>query len=696
MPADTVAEAAPHRMAAPWLHLSEAFLAQRGHLLLWVPICLATGIGAWFSLPTEPGSSFYWASAAGALALFLLGIRSGEASAPVFYALALVLVGALLAGARAHSVAEPVLGFRYYGPIEGRIVDIDRSGSDKIRLTLDRVVMEDMRPERTPARVRVSLHGEQGHLTPEPGLTVILTGHLSPPNGPVEPGGFDFRRMAWFEGLGAVGYTRTPVLVLEPAEQGQAGLAVFRIRVALSSWVQSRIPGAAGAFAAAILTGDRSAMPRTAVEDLRQSNLAHLLAISGLHMGLLTGVVFASLRAGMALIPWLALRYPIKKFAAVGALLVGAGYLALSGGAVSTERAYVMVSVMLVAVLLERRAISLRSVAIAATVILVRSPEALFGAGFQMSFAATSALVAAFGLLRDHRDRLPKPPRWLAPVFAVLISSAVAGAATAPFGAAHFNRIADYGLIANLLSVPLMGALVMPAAVATAVLWPLGLAALPLFVMRWGLEWILFVAAWISGLDGALTHVVSPGPAVLPLLSMGFLWLIAWRGGGRFLGLPLMAAAILLWAQADRPEILISDSGSLVGVSGPEGRALSKARGDGFSAQNWLENDGDAADQTTAAARPGFSGPKGTRSASSNGVRLLHLTGKKAVEAYGRDCPAEIIVANKPLGRTASGTCRHVDPLSLRETGSIAIWTGPKGTTVVTAAEIAGQRLWTR
>ncbi|MDV7141901.1 ComEC/Rec2 family competence protein [Tropicimonas sp. TH_r6] len=693
MYADPLDAAVPSRKVTLPGPLRAALLAQRGHLLSWVPISLALGIGVWFSLPVEPGAAYYAACGTSALVLAALGLRAGEAVAPLLWMMVMVLCGAMLAGARAHSVAEPVLGFRYYGAIQGRVVDIDRSSSDKMRLTLDRVVLEDMRPERTPARVRVSLHGDQGYTRPEPGLTVILSGHLSPPNGPVEPGGFDFRRMAWFQGLGAVGYTRTPVLTLARAEEGQTGLAIFRVRVALSQWVRDRVPGRAGAFAAAILTGDRSAMPREAVEALRNSNLAHLLAISGLHMGLLTGSVFAFLRGAMALMPWFALRYPIKKFAATGALLVGAGYLALSGGAVSTERAFIMVSVMLCAVLLERRAISLRSVAVAATIILLRAPEALFSAGFQMSFAATTGLVAAFGLIRDNRDRLPRPPRWLGPVIAVVISSVVAGAATAPFGAAHFNRIADYGLIANLLSVPLMGALVMPAAVAAAVLWPLGLSFLPLWVMRWGLEWILLVAETVAGLDGAVTHVVAPGPLVLPLLSFGFLFLICWQGRGRLFGTPLMLAALLLWSQAERPPILIAQSGGLVGVLGPEGRALSKPRGDGFAADNWLENDGDGADQESAAARPGFDGPKGQRSAQSGEVTLRHLTGKKGAESFDGTCRADVIIANKELPPSA---CQTFDLLTLRRTGSVAIWNEAVPPRIVTSAEIAGDRLWTR
>ncbi|RYH10153.1 ComEC/Rec2 family competence protein [Tropicimonas sp. IMCC6043] len=691
-----MAETSPHSAATRRHWFADALLAQRGSLILFVPICLATGIAIWFGLRAEPGEIVYWTAAACAALLLLLGLLAGDAVAPLFWAAALVLCGLLLAGGRAHSVAEPILSFRYYGPIQGRIVDIDRSGSDKIRFTLDQVVLEDMRPERVPARVRVSLHGAQNHMSPEPGLTVILTGHLLPPNGPVEPGGFDFRRLAFFERLGAVGYTRTPVLVLAPAEEGKAGLTIFRLRMALSQWVQSRIPGDAGAFAAAIMTGDRSAMPFPALDSLRRSNLAHLLAISGLHMGLLTGVVFSALRAALALIPWLALRAPIRKIAALGALAVGAAYLALSGGAVSTERAFVMVSVMLVAILLDRRAISLRSVAIAATIILIRTPEALFSAGFQMSFAATTALVAAFGLLRDHRARLPRSARWLAPALAVCLSSAVAGVATAPFAAAHFNRIADYGLVANLLSVPLMGTVVMPAAVATALLWPVGLSAIPLWVMACGLEWILGVAGWISGLEGSVTHVVAPGPAVLPLLSLGILWLVAWKGRGRWLGPPLMLAALLAWGRADRPDILIADSGGLVGIASPAGRVLSRPSGDGFAAATWLENDGESVNQTEAAGRPGFVGGQYDRVADLNGLSIRLLRGKTGAAAVESACGADILVTNIDLPDGHAADCVLFNPARLRETGAVAIWTDSTPPRILTAADIGGDRLWTR
>lgn len=673
-------------------NLFDLILGQRGHLSAWVPVFLAIGVGLYFNLSSEPSSGAYASLAAIMVGLAAAALWLGHGMRPFFLALFLMCAGLLLAGTRAKMVAEPVLGFRYYGPIEGRVIKVDRSGSDKTRITLDRVGLERTPDWRTPAMVRVTLHSKQSFISPEPGMTVILTGHLSGPQGPVEPDGFDFQRMAWFTGLGAVGYSRTPVLMLEPVSKGQGGLMLNRLRMRISTGVQAVITGDAGAFAAAIMTGDRSGMRREVLGQLRASNLAHLLAISGLHMGLLTAFVFAALRYGLALVPMVNLRWPTKKLAAGGALLAGAGYLALSGGNVATERAFIMVAVMLVAVLFDKRALTLRAVALAAVIVLLRRPEALTGLGFQMSFAATTALVAAFAALR-HLDNTAVPPI-LRPVLTVLISSFVAGVATAPIAAAHFNQVAHYGLLANVLTVPLMGVLVMPAAVLAAVLYPLGLAWVGLWIMRLGVLWILGVAEWISGLEGAISHVVTPMAAVLPLIGLGMLGLILWNGRLRYIGIVMALIGFGLWGMTTRPAVLISQSGGLVGVMGEQGRAFSKPRGDGFAARNWLENDGDAGvTQAEAAQRSGFLGEKGVRRFTVNGQVFVHLTGKGAQARLAAECVAgRWVVTTAEF--TGEAACTMVGAASLKKTGPLAIYVDKTGLRLVSTKQRTGRRIW--
>ena len=661
-----------------WLARGDAvLLAQRGHLFPWAPVALSLGIGAYFALRVEPDVPLY-----GSLGVLGAGAAAGAALRPggwsaMIWGMALAAAGFCLAGYRTADVGAPVLGWRYYGPVEGRVVGLDRSASDAVRVTLDRVVLARVSPGRTPDRVRLSLHGPPADLLP--GQRIMTTAHLSPPQGPAEPGGFDFRRHAWFQQLGAVGYTRTPVLTVAPAAEGRAGLRVFALRMAVSRYVRAALPGEAGGFAAAVTTGDRSGVGQGTLMALRASNLAHLLAISGLHMGLLAGFVFATLRLGMAAIPPLALRAPVRKLAALGALAAAAGYYALSGGNVATERAFVMVAVALFAVMVDRRALSLRAVALAALIVLLLRPEALLGPGFQMSFAATTALVVVFGALRDLD--LPRIPRWMRPVLGVVISSAVAGAATAPVAAAHFNTLAHYGLAANLLSVPVMGMVVVPAAVLALCLWPLGLDWIGLWIMGKGLAWILTVAGQVAAIGGAQGYVVSPAPPVLPLLALGGLWVALWQGRARLAGLAPMAAAVLLWTGAERPVVLVADTGGLVGLMTPEGRALSRARGSGFVAGIWLENDGDGSSQQVAAAR-------GPDSARFGGVEFIHLAGKRAAAAFPTCRADQVVIVSVQM--RPEGPCEVFDPRRLRETGSLAI--GPGG--VVSARDISGARRW--
>ncbi|MBZ0130072.1 MAG: ComEC family competence protein [Rhodobacteraceae bacterium] len=611
---------------------------------------------------------------------------------PVLVALALVLAGFLNAGWSAHRVAEPVLGFRYYGPVSGRIADVDRSNSGQERITLEDVVLNRVDPAKTPRKVRISLYYPDQFVVLEPGRRVMVTAHLSPPSGPVEPGGFDFRRHAWFLGLGAIGYAREPLLEFAPPDRSGAMMRLTALRLQLGAAIRARLEGQGGAFAAAILTGDRSAIAPDVVEVLRRSNLAHLLAISGLHMGLLVGFVFAAIRYGLALVPPVALRLPVRKLAAMIALVAAAAYLALSGANVATERAFIMVAVMLLAVLLDRRALTLRAVTLAASIVLLLRPVSLIEAGFQMSFAATAALVAAFAALRARGWMMSGRAWWrgvLRNIVMLALSSAIAGLATAPVAAFHFNRIAHFGLIANLASVPVMGTLVMPSAVMAILAAPFGLDTPFWALVGAGIDWILLVATEVANLDGAVGHVVKPPTMVLGLLALGGVVLVLLRGNMRLVGLVPIIAAFLWWGQGGRPDLLISENGRLLGLDTAEGRWLNRAKGSGFAARIWLENDGDAAMQDEAAARH-----DGERLLAAR--RIAYDPGKLPdIARLAPLCAAGYLVI-QPRGKRLEGDCPQISGDDLAAHGAVAVsWRGDKAR-IVFADQIGGNRLWSR
>lgn len=674
--------------------------AQRGTLLLWMPLALALGIGGYFGLPWEPEFSHYFLAlvATAVPALGLLFWRREMSATSIF--IALIAIGFIAAGHAANRKSEPVLSFRYFGPVEGRIIAIDRSSGDAARITLDQVVLERVSPHRTPALVRISLLFPTPFVTPMPGQRVILTASLSPPEGPVEPGGFDFQRFAWFLRLGAVGYARTPMLEVAAPDTAGWRMKVFALRTQFANGIRARLPGQKGAFLAAILTGDRSGVDPDVLKSLRASNLAHLLAISGLHMGLLTGFVFAAIRYGLALLPRIGLRLPAKKIAAICAFCAAIAYLVLSGSNVATQRAFIMVAVMLLAVLLDRRALTLRSVALAAVIVLMLRPESLIEAGFQMSFAATTALVSVFAVLSDTQVLQPSA-KWMSRygrgAVTLFISSAVAGAATAPVSAFHFNQIAQYGLLANLASVPIMGSVIMPCAVVAILLAPVGLDMPAWTIAGWGMDWILMVSDWVGNLSHSQRQIVKPDNMVLPIFAFGAYILVALRGRIRLCGLAPACLALALWGTTDRPTLLVSANGRVIGLATKEGRVVNQDRGNSFIVKSWLENDGDAAQQADAVLRKGLVSREKGSEFTLVGTKVAYLWDKSLTTPdLTFLCQRNKLVIVPQVALAAPVGCTVIDKTALRELGSIAVTEGADGLRLTGARKVTGTRLWSR
>lgn len=543
------------------------------------------------------------------------------------------------------------------------------------------------------------------------GQRIMLTGHLGPPPGPAAPGSFDFRQLAWFEGLGAVGYSRTPIMTVAPPEGGMWGM--HRARMAISRAMQDRIGGQEGAVASALMTGDRSGISEATNEIMRASNLYHIISISGLHMGMLAGFVYNGLRLALVFAVALGavLPGPMHKLAAGAALAAAAIYLWLSGGGVATERSFIMVAVMLGAILADRRAISLRTLAVAAVIILIYSPDAVTSPGFQMSFAATAALILSYGPWLRVANRIPW---WIRPICMLLLSSFVAGIATSPIAAAHFNRMAQYGMIANLLVVPVMGTLVMPAGVIGALLAPLGLAAPALWVMGIGTRWMLIVAAEVSSWGGAVTVIPLPPWQVLPMLCFGSILLIlCWRRGQswrRFnlalltcgLGGVMLVVATVAWIGSTRPALLIAAEGEAVGLMTSAGRAISKPSGGSFVVSNWLLEDGDTAAQQDAAARPGWKGDSRDRWIDwpEAGLTVRHFTGKGAADRALAACqPGTLIITNETVAaeaRNRIGDCHFYDPRALRDSGALAVDARDGSLEITSTADFQGAVPWAR
>lgn len=675
--------------------------AERERWPLWLPVLLGVGVGTYFALPVEP---WPWLGPGACLAglVLLVAGRVQDAARLLASAALCVALGFTAAQGRTHLVAAPVVpDSDRPATVAGRIVHAEpwKSG---VRLTLDRLEIERLAPKDTPATVRIVAQG--WHIQPPmPGSRVSLLAVLAPPAGPAAPGAFDYARHAFFERLGGTGFALGAGTLLPPGEGRGFALGLAAVRHDLALRARSALPGPAGAVAAALLTGERAAIPDAVNDAMRDSGLFHLLSISGLHLSLVAGIVFFAVRAGLALVePW-ALRHPIKKWAAAAAIVATAGYLALSGMAVPTQRAFLMTTIVLVAVMIDRSPFSMRLVAVAAAVILLGAPESLLGASFQLSFAAVVALIAFFEEARERRwlavsGRGPLRRAWVY-VLGVVLTSAIAGTATAPFAAYHFDRFATYGVAANLVAVPITGAWVMPWGLAVLALAPLGLEHLALTPMGWGIEAILATAALVASWPGAAFVVPTAPLASLLAITLGGLWLTLWRGHVRWVGLAGFVVAGAFWVAWTPPDALVDGEGKVVALRGPDGAyAISSRRAAGRVAETWLRRAGQAAwgaPWPRAGETLGWLACDGSGCVYETDGRSLAVIDDPA--ALADDCGAVDVVI---LLAEASAACAArsvvVDGWRLALRGAHALWLGRDAIRVETVARSRGDRPWTR
>lgn len=557
---------------SPSRALGEVVALQRDRCILWLAPALIVGSALWLLAPTDPpwwlGLAVFAPSAVAAIGLAIWPSERADGwdtrlktlSAAFFALLAFAGLGAGAAQLRTTLVTHaPFEGREEPFATEGWVIANDANESGP-RL---RLLVHSIEGVADPPRyVRFSV-AEAGMLTP--GRAARCYGVLGPPAAAMAPGGYDFARRAFFERLGATGfaYGRCRPIALEPPPSwfDQQRLALAAMRSDLSAVIQAAAPGRGGAIAAALVTGDRSSIDEATNIALRDSGLGHLLSVSGIHMGVVGGLVFAMVLWTLSLIPPIALRFPVKKIAAVVALIVLAAYLVVSGSSVPALRSFVMACVAFGAILLDRPAISMRGLALAALLVTLLFPEAVLEPGYQMSFAATMALVALFEMMKraPHEPALPTPGPLIGALQAsargiggVLLISLVAGIATDPFAIFHFQRFSIYSLPANLITAPIMSFLVAPAA-AAAILAPFGLAAPALEFMASALDMIAAVGATFGERPEAVRALPRPPDIAFILCVMALLWTCLWRGALRWFGAPILAVSIALYVIAPRP-----------------------------------------------------------------------------------------------------------------------------------------------
>ncbi len=676
--------------------------AERDRWPLWIPAGLGTGVAIYFGLVSEPPLWFGPVLATAAIALWRI-LRRRDLGGPLLHiailALAVIAGGFAAAQVRTAVVSAPVLDRESGAVAVGGVVDEIDIRPDGIRLVVAEVTLDGETTAATPRRVRIRFRGD---LPPvEVGARITARAVLLPPPPPAVPGGFDFQRQSFFRGLGAVGFGLGPFEVVGQGQQ-RGGAVVAWLRAAVIERINRHLDGSTAAVAIALMTGERGAIDGAVMAAIRDSGLAHLLAISGLHIGLVAGVVFVGARAALALIPAVALHAPIKKWAAIAAIAGAGGYALLAGATVPTQRAFLMIALVLVGVLIDRRGLSMRTVAWAAVVILLLSPESLMTASFQLSFAAVTTLIAVYESVRpgtsERTGPAELPRRVVLYLGGVALTTLVASLATSPYVIYHFNRLAAFGLAANVVAVPITALWVMPMAVAAFALMPFGLEALALVPMSWGIEVVTSVGQAVAGWPGAVS-LVPPMPVWgLVAITLGGLWLCLWRGTWRWFGGIGLAVGLVAAVIERPPDILVGDTGDLIAVRTVDGGlAFSTSRRHRFERETWLSR--------SALAKATGSWPAAGLSNDGNlacdPLGCLYQAGDNVAafirrpEAALEDCPlSDVVVSTVRLPPRCASHPALITRWDLRDNGVHAIWLEGGRVRITSVNGQRGDRPW--
>ncbi|HWG07313.1 MAG TPA: ComEC/Rec2 family competence protein [Beijerinckiaceae bacterium] len=691
-------------------------------LALWVPVAAGAGVVLYFNAEREPSLWFTFIVFAFAAAGAVF-VRERPVVFSATIVVAAIFGGLLSGGLRSARVAAPVLDRIRIVELTGFIeeMDVRRIGA---RFVLRVASAEGLDPALTPERVRLTIRQAPQAAA---GDFVIVKARLMPPAHAVLPGGYDFARDAYFAGLGAVGNVLGRVETMNPPDPPDLALRIFaaidRGRNLLEARVNSIVGGEAGAVAAAMVTGKRDLLDDETMDTIREAGIFHVITISGVQMTLVAGIFFWTLRALLATSRTLALHYPIKKWAAAMAMVGAVAYDMATGSRIGTERALVMTLILLGAILVDRQALTMRNLAVAALVVIVIWPEAILGASFQLSFAAVAGLIAVHETKAARRlsARRPDwPQRQLAPdrkdrlldildrlrrgPGGIILATACASAATASFMANDFHELSPYVLVGNPLTLALIEFFAVPAALVGTLLYPLGLDAWVWHGLGFGIDVVLFLARLVAAAPAATTHVDQFAPWAIIFLTLAVLSAVIWRSALlRLTAVPFALIGIAGAMAGEHFDIAVPPDGDSVAVRLATGRfAILAARPELFDAEQWLTAVGDArtpAEAIITARKPATDSkaPRCDRlgcAATLADGRTLSLV--LDAEAFIDDCTRADIVVTPLFAPSSCGAELVVDRRRLETSGAVTLTLDEERIVTRTARAVDEDRPWSK
>lgn len=436
------------------------------------------------------------------------------------------------------------------------------------QLIVDVLHLSKRSKEAWPKRVSLSLRGKDKKIL-RPGDIFEAPVKLTPPPGKLAPDGFDFRRFKKFQGVGAVGFIAGKVVPKAPTASPSLIIDLENIRQNIEQFFHQTLPKEQAAIASALITGNTKGIDNTVREAYAHSGIAHLLAISGLHINLVALLLFLMCRVLLSLYPPLLLQISLHKVAAVLAMGGAIFYLFISGMHPPSQRAVIILCLGVIAIICNRNPLSLRMLSFAAFIVLLFNPLLAQSPSFQLSFAAVAALIAGNELgiypIRWHKE--PGIFKRLGGYFInILTTSLIASLAVLPFTLYHFHHLTVHGILANIIAIPLMAFWVLPTLVFGIMLMGTSLGPFFIHLAGLGIEFISQLALFVANMKGARLYFPHHTGWGFILMCIGFYWMIAWRTTWRLWGsLPFFLGLIFMIKSAPL-DILVSGDAKYIAV----------------------------------------------------------------------------------------------------------------------------------
>jgi len=390
---------------------------------------------------------------------------------------------------------------------------------------------------------------------------------LQPFKPPYFSNGYDKSFQNYFKGIGGGGYTASDLKILKANQQNNFAQNIKIIRQIIAKKILDQTDDQAGGIAVALLVGSKNFINQDILTNVRHSGLAHLLSISGLHFTLAAGIFFFSIRFLLSFSQYLTLNYNIKKIAALMAIFAGFFYLLLADMPIPAIRAFIIITLIFTAILLDLTPNSFRSAAFAALAILIFSPNAIFSVSFQLSFAAILALIVLADLSKPIHINSSDRPLYLKFFFyflGIILSSIAATIATTPFSIYHFNNFISLGFLANLAAIPIASFITMPCGFLSLILMPFGIEKLALIPMQISIHWIIDIAQYTATIPNSYITVKTISPLSFGIIIFGGLWLMLWKKSWRLLGFAPIILGIYFAYKTPIPNLLIDQEKKMI------------------------------------------------------------------------------------------------------------------------------------